>query len=147
MVTLNDTRKFWRRDKVWSFLQSEDQFRVNVDKDIILYVEGLSVSFDGFKALNDLNLYINEGELRCIIGANGAGKTTFMDVITGKTRCDSGAAYFGQTINLLNKSESAAARLGIGRKFQKPSVFEALDVYANLELAVKTHTVYLAGKA
>ncbi|MGH1484860.1 MAG: urea ABC transporter ATP-binding protein UrtD [Cellvibrionaceae bacterium] len=116
---------------------------LNVDKNIILYIEGLTVSFDGFKALNDLSFYVNDGELRCVIGANGAGKTTFMDVITGKTPCDSGSAYFGQTINLLNKTEAEVARLGIGRKFQKPSVFEALDVYANLELALKTHKAIL----
>jgi urea transport system ATP-binding protein len=102
---------------------------------IILYVEGISVSFDGFKALNDLNLYIEEGELRCIIGPNGAGKTTMMDVITGKTKPDTGTVYFGQQINLLELSEHQIARGGIGRKFQKPTIFEALDVYENLELA------------
>jgi urea transport system ATP-binding protein len=101
----------------------------------ILYVEGVTVSFDGFKALNDLNLYIDEGELRCIIGPNGAGKTTMMDVITGKTRPDAGSVYFGQRINLLELSEHQIARGGIGRKFQKPTVFEALSVYENLELA------------
>jgi urea transport system ATP-binding protein len=95
------------------------------------------VSFDGFKALNNLSFYVNDGELRCVIGANGAGKTTFMDVITGKTPCDSGSAYFGQNINLLNKSEADIARLGIGRKFQKPTVFEALTVFENLELSLK----------
>ncbi|WP_202410386.1 urea ABC transporter ATP-binding protein UrtD [Pseudomaricurvus sp. HS19] len=104
---------------------------------MILYVEGLSVSFDGFKALNDLNLYIKDGELRCLIGANGAGKTTLMDVITGKTRCDKGSVYFGQTINLLKHSEAEIAELGIGRKFQKPTVFEAHTVFDNLELALK----------
>jgi urea transport system ATP-binding protein len=101
----------------------------------ILYVEGVSVSFDGFKALNNLNLYIDEGELRCIIGPNGAGKTTMMDVITGKTKPDEGSVYFGQQINLLELSEHQIARGGIGRKFQKPTVFEALTVYQNLELA------------
>jgi urea transport system ATP-binding protein len=111
--------------------------KIDVSKEIILYIEGLTVSFDGFKALNDLNLYINDGELRCLIGANGAGKTTLMDVITGKTPCDSGSAYFGQHINLLEKSEAEIAQLGIGRKFQKPSVFEALSVFENLELALK----------
>lgn len=136
---LDNARATWRRDQVWSPFMPENAVNVNVDKDIILYIEGLSVSFDGFKALNDLNLYINDGELRCVIGANGAGKTTFMDVITGKTQCDSGSAYFGQTINLLNKTEDQVAQLGIGRKFQKPTVFEALDVYSNLELALKTH--------
>ncbi|MDO3384738.1 urea ABC transporter ATP-binding protein UrtD [Gilvimarinus sp. SDUM040013] len=101
----------------------------------ILYVEDVSVSFDGFKALNNLNLYIDEGELRCIIGPNGAGKTTMMDVITGKTKPDAGSVYFGQQINLLELSEHQIARGGIGRKFQKPTVYEALSVYENLELA------------
>jgi urea transport system ATP-binding protein len=102
----------------------------------ILYLEGVTVSFDGFKALNNLSLYIDDGELRCIIGANGAGKTTMMDVITGKTRPDSGSVYFGQTINLLELSETDIAQRGIGRKFQKPTVFEPLSVYENLELAM-----------
>lgn len=101
----------------------------------ILYVEGINVSFDGFKALNNLNLYINDGELRCIIGPNGAGKTTMMDVITGKTKPDSGRVYFGQNTNLLELPEHEIARGGVGRKFQKPTVFEALSVYENLELA------------
>lgn len=101
----------------------------------ILYVEGVSVSFDGFRALNNLNLYVDDGELRCIIGPNGAGKTTMMDVITGKTKPDSGSVYFGQQINLLELSEHQIARGGIGRKFQKPTIFEALTVYENLELA------------
>ncbi|ARU29205.1 urea ABC transporter ATP-binding protein UrtD [Cellvibrio sp. PSBB006] len=101
----------------------------------ILYVEGITVSFDGFRALNNLNLYVDEGELRCIIGPNGAGKTTMMDVITGKTKPDSGSVYFGQQINLLELSEHQIARGGIGRKFQKPTIFEALTVYENLELA------------
>jgi urea transport system ATP-binding protein len=112
---------------------------VDVSHDMILYIEGLSVSFDGFKALNNLNLYIRNGELRCLIGANGAGKTTLMDVITGKTHCDAGSVYFGQHINLLEHSEEEIARLGIGRKFQKPTVFEAQTVFSNLELALKTH--------
>ncbi len=101
----------------------------------ILYVEGVSVSFDGFRALNNLNFYVDDGELRCIIGPNGAGKTTMMDVITGKTKPDSGSVYFGQQINLLELSEHQIARGGIGRKFQKPTIFEALTVYENLELA------------
>ncbi len=138
MSQLEQLRETWRRDRVWPYLESADSPKINVDKNIILYIEGLTVSFDGFKALNDLNLYINDGELRCVIGANGAGKTTFMDVITGKTPCDAGTAYFGQTINLLNKTEAEVATLGIGRKFQKPTVFEALDVVSNLELALKT---------
>jgi len=101
----------------------------------ILYVEGITVSFDGFKALNNLNLYVNDGELRCIIGPNGAGKTTMMDVITGKTKPDSGSAYFGQQINLLALSEHQIVRGGIGRKFQKPTIDEAMSGYENVELA------------
>jgi urea transport system ATP-binding protein len=111
--------------------------QVDVSHDIILYIEGLSVSFDGFKALNDLSLYIRDGELRCLIGANGAGKTTLMDAITGKTACDAGSVYFGQTINLLEHKEADIALFGIGRKFQKPTVFEAQTVFANLELSLK----------
>ena len=104
----------------------------------ILYLEDVNVSFDGFKALNHLSLYIETGELRCLIGPNGAGKTTLMDVITGKTRPDSGSVYFGQTINLLEMDEPAIAAAGICRKFQKPSVFDALTVFENLELALHT---------
>ena len=103
----------------------------------VLSLEDISVSFDGFKALNALNLYIGVGELRCIIGPNGAGKTTLMDVITGKTRPDSGTAYFGDTLDLTRLSEYQIAQAGIGRKFQKPTVFEALTVYENLELVVE----------
>src|SRR5688572_14932618 len=102
----------------------------------ILYLEKLTVSFDGFKALNNLTLYVDPGELRCIIGPNGAGKTTMMDVITGKTRPDSGSAWFGQNVNLLSLSEPQIAEAGIGRKFQKPTVFEFLSVFENLELAL-----------
>ncbi|WP_233496529.1 MULTISPECIES: urea ABC transporter ATP-binding protein UrtD [Corallincola] len=109
---------------------------LDVAKGYILYLEDISVSFDGFKAINDLNLYIKEGELRCIIGPNGAGKTTMMDIITGKTRPDSGSAWFGQSINLLNMSEPEIAQAGIGRKFQKPTVFEQLSVFSNLELSM-----------
>jgi len=105
---------------------------------VILYLEGISVSFDGFKALNDLNLTIDRGELRSIIGPNGAGKTTMMDVITGKTRPDAGTAFFGQTIDLTRLNEAQIAHAGIGRKFQKPTVFEELTVFENLELAMKT---------
>ena len=102
----------------------------------ILYLEHLTVSFDGFKALDDLTLYVDPGELRCIIGPNGAGKTTMMDVITGKTRPDSGSAWFGQRVNLLMLTEPEIAQAGIGRKFQKPTVFEHLSVFENLELAL-----------
>jgi urea transport system ATP-binding protein len=103
----------------------------------ILYLEGITVSFDGFKALNNLNLDISVGELRCIIGPNGAGKTTMMDVITGKTRPTSGTAFFGQTIDLTKMAEYEIAHAGIGRKFQRPTVFEQHTVFENLELAMK----------
>ena len=102
----------------------------------ILYLEKLTVSFDGFKALDDLSLYVDPGELRCIIGPNGAGKTTMMDVITGKTRPTSGTAWFGRELDLLKLSEPEIAQAGIGRKFQKPTVFEQLTVFENLELSL-----------
>ena len=110
----------------------------NVDfhKDIILYLEDITVSFDGFKAIDSLNLYVKKNELRCIIGPNGAGKTTMMDIITGKTKPDHGTAWFGQNFNLLLHSEYEIARAGIGRKFQKPTVFENLTIFENLELAM-----------
>jgi urea transport system ATP-binding protein len=101
-----------------------------------LYLEKLTVSFDGFKALDGLTLYVEPGELRCIIGPNGAGKTTMMDVITGKTRPDEGRCRFGNQLDLLAMSEPQIARAGIGRKFQKPTVFEHLTVAENLELAL-----------
>jgi urea transport system ATP-binding protein len=113
------------------------QGQVDLTHGRILYLEDVHVSFDGFKAINGLNLDIVPGELRCIIGPNGAGKTTMMDIITGKTRPDSGSVYFGSTINLLKYREAEIAQLGIGRKFQKPTVFEKLTVYENLELALK----------
>jgi urea transport system ATP-binding protein len=101
----------------------------------ILYLEDITVSFDGFRALNALTLYIDVGELRCIIGPNGAGKTTMMDVITGKTRPDAGSAWFGITTDLLTLEEPEIAEAGIGRKFQKPTVFEQHTVVQNLALA------------
>lgn len=112
---------------------------VNVRHGTILTLEDINVSFDGFRALTDLTLYIGVGELRCIIGPNGAGKTTMMDVITGKTRPDNGVAYFGEQYDLTAMSEVEIAQAGIGRKFQKPTVFEALSVFENLELAQKTN--------
>ncbi|MDO9400513.1 MAG: urea ABC transporter ATP-binding protein UrtD [Polaromonas sp.] len=112
---------------------------VDVTHGRILYLEDVSVSFDGFKAINKLSLDIAPGELRCIIGPNGAGKTTMMDIITGKTRPDEGTVFFGSTINLLRHTEPQIAQLGIGRKFQKPTVFEQLTVFENLELALKTN--------
>jgi ABC-type sugar transport system ATPase subunit len=111
---------------------------VDVSHGRILYLEDVCVSFDGFRAINKLSLDIAPGELRCIIGPNGAGKTTMMDIITGKTRPDSGTVFFGSTIDLLRYKEAEIAGLGIGRKFQKPTVFEQLTVFENLELALKT---------
>jgi len=111
---------------------------VDVSHGTILYLDDISVSFDGFKALNRLTLTVNVGELRCVIGPNGAGKTTMMDVITGSTRPDDGTAFFGQNIDLTRLTEAQIAHAGIGRKFQKPSVFENHTVFENLELAMKT---------
>ena len=103
----------------------------------ILLVDGVSVSFDGFKALNNLSFSIDYGELRCIIGANGAGKSTMMDVVTGKTKPDSGSVIFGEAVDLLSLDEPTIAQIGIGRKFQKPTVFQNHTVFENLELAMK----------
>lgn len=106
--------------------------------DSLLEVDGISVSFDGFKAINMLSFAIGEQELRAIIGPNGAGKTTFMDIVTGKTRPDSGEVLWGEkNISLLKKSESDIARIGIGRKFQRPTVFEDQSVEDNLMMALK----------
>ena len=103
----------------------------------LLYLDGVSVSFDGFKALNNLSMVIGHGEMRAIIGPNGAGKTTMMDVITGKTRPDTGDVYFDGRIDLTAMDEAAIAELGIGRKFQKPTVFESHTVADNILLAMK----------
>ncbi len=103
----------------------------------ILYLDGVSVSFDGFKALNDLSFVVQPGEMRAIIGPNGAGKTTMMDVITGKTRPDHGEVYFRDTTDLTRLDEARIVNLGIGRKFQKPTVFESHTVFDNLELSLK----------
>jgi urea transport system ATP-binding protein len=105
-------------------------------KNALLYLDGVSVSFDGFKALNELSLVIEPGEMRAIIGPNGAGKTTMMDVITGKTKPDEGEVYFAGTIDLRRLDEASIASLGIGRKFQKPTVFQSQTVEDNLELAL-----------
>ncbi len=102
----------------------------------LLYLDGVNVSFDGFRALNDLSLMLAPGEMRAVIGPNGAGKTTMMDVITGKTRPDSGQVVFGADTDLTRLDEPAIAALGIGRKFQKPTVFEPLSVWDNLLLAL-----------
>ncbi len=114
------------------------QGEVDVSHGPILYLDGVTVSFDGFKALNNLSLTIDAGELRCIIGPNGAGKTTMMDVITGKTRPNNGSVFFGQTMDLTRMREPEIAHAGIGRKFQRPTVFEQHTVFENLELAMKT---------
>ena len=104
----------------------------------LLYLDGISVSFDGFKALNELSFIIEPGEMRAIIGPNGAGKTTMMDVVTGKTRPDAGDVYFEQgTYDLSKLDETEIAALGIGRKFQKPTVFDMHSVEDNLLLALK----------
>ncbi|MDR2460545.1 MAG: urea ABC transporter ATP-binding protein UrtD [Deltaproteobacteria bacterium] len=122
--------------------------KVQRKKLYILLLEDISVSFDGFKALDGLNLYLTEGELRCVIGPNGAGKTTMMDIITGHTRPTQGEAWFQETINLLEKDEVFIAQAGICRKFQKPSVFESLTTWENLELALKAQkTVWSTLKA
>ena len=112
--------------------------QLDLSHKVVLYLDGITVSFDGFRALNKLSLTIDAGELRCIIGPNGAGKTTMMDVITGKTRPDEGTVFFGQTIDLTRLSEPEIAHIGIGRKFQKPTIFENHTVFENLELAMKT---------
>jgi urea transport system ATP-binding protein len=106
-------------------------------KETILYLDGVSVSFDGFRAINNLALVLGKGEMRAIIGPNGAGKTTMMDIITGKTRPDSGDVYFNGDIDLTKHDEAEIAMMGIGRKFQKPTVFESHTVEDNLVLSLK----------
>ncbi len=136
MKRLESLRETWRRDRVWDFMVPPSSLELDISHGIILYLEDISVSFDGFKAIDSLTLYVDAGELRCIIGPNGAGKTTMMDIITGKTRPDSGSAWFGQKIDLLRLGEPEIAQVGIGRKFQKPTVFEQHAVFENLELAM-----------
>ncbi len=137
MSMLKPLREFADRDRVFDMVNPALRApKLDVSHGTVLYLEDISVSFDGFRALNDLTLYIQAGELRCIIGPNGAGKTTMMDVITGKTRPDSGSAFFGQSIDLLRLSEPDIAQAGIGRKFQSPTVFEQHTVFENLELAM-----------
>ena len=103
----------------------------------LLYLDNVTVSFDGFKALDGLSLIVDAGELRTIIGPNGAGKTTLLDVITGKSKPDNGIVFFKDSHDLTRLDETAIANLGIGRKFQKPTVFDNLTVSGNLELARK----------
>ncbi len=105
-------------------------------KETLLYLDGVSVSFDGFKAINNLSLVLEKGEMRAIIGPNGAGKTTMMDIITGKTRPDTGDVYFNGTVDLTSHDEADIANMGIGRKFQKPTVFESHTVEDNLALSL-----------
>ncbi len=104
--------------------------------DTLLYLDGVTVAFDGFRALNALSLYLEKGEMRAVIGPNGAGKTTMMDVITGRTRPDTGKVMFGTDTDLTKLDEPAIAALGIGRKFQKPTVFEPHSVWDNILLAL-----------
>jgi urea transport system ATP-binding protein len=125
-----------RRDKTFEFLIPRQVDDLDLKQGTALYLEDISVSFDGFKAINNLNFYVNTGELRAVIGPNGAGKTTMMDIVTGKTRPDTGSAWFGRRINLLRLTEAEIAQAGIGRKFQRPTVFENLSVFDNLELAM-----------
>ncbi|OUS40442.1 hypothetical protein A9R00_06020, partial [Oleispira antarctica] len=119
----------------------------HIDNSPVLYLDGISVSFDGFKALNNLSMTIEKGEMRAIIGPNGAGKTTMMDVITGKTRPDEGMIRFSSSAaepgqkntdyDLTKYDEADVANLGVGRKFQKPSVIESLTIFENLEMSLK----------
>ena len=136
-MSLRDT---FRRDQVFAPLRPGTRpvrpGQLDTGGKHILYMEDITVSFDGFKALNDLTLYIKPGELRCIIGPNGAGKSTLMDVITGKTRPDTGSCFFGQTMDLTRMTETEIATAGIGRKFQKPTVFPEHTALENLELAM-----------
>ncbi|MGP2450335.1 urea ABC transporter ATP-binding protein UrtD [Pantoea stewartii subsp. indologenes] len=120
------------------FTQTLPADRYRARRDPVLQLANITVTFEGFRALNNLSLQIGVGELRCIIGPNGAGKTTLMDVITGKTRPDTGQVIYDQDKNLIALSPVEIARNGIGRKFQKPTVFEALTVFENLEIALKT---------
>jgi urea transport system ATP-binding protein len=142
MKSLDNLRETMRRDRVFDFVARAAMpslsEQVDTSHGTILYLEGVTVSFDGFKALDDLSLYVNDGELRCIIGPNGAGKSTMMDVITGRTRPDTGSVYFGQSLDLLRLNEAEIAQAGIGRKFQQPTVFQGHSVFENLELALQT---------
>ncbi|MCP1200414.1 urea ABC transporter ATP-binding protein UrtD [Notoacmeibacter sp. MSK16QG-6] len=115
---------------------TEDEAQEKRRRETILYLDGVSVSFDGFKAINNLSFLLGKGEMRAIIGPNGAGKTTMMDIITGKTRPDEGEVFFDGAVDLTKHDEPAIATMGIGRKFQKPTVFEGHTVEDNLALAL-----------
>lgn len=136
MSALDIIRQNFRRDEVFDIVNKQDYANVDTSHGQILYVEDVTVSFDGFKAINELNFYIEVGELRCMIGPNGAGKTTMMDIITGKTMPDKGSVWFGQNINLLKMTEPEIAQAGVGRKFQKPTVFEHHNIFENLEMSM-----------
>ena len=125
-----------RRDRVFEFLIPRRVDDLDLSHGTALYMEDVSVAFDGFQAIDGLDFHVDHDELRCVIGPNGAGKTTMMDIVTGKTRPDHGSVWFGQRINLLRLSEAEIAQAGVGRKFQKPTVFENLSVFENLELAM-----------
>jgi len=142
-MTSHTYRGFFRRDKVFNFMVPHIEAEIDDSSGMLLYMENVSVAFDGFKAITDLNFYVEKGELRCLIGANGAGKTTMMDIITGKTKPDSGSVTFGKNLDLLDLNESEIALAGIGRKFQKPTVFEMLSVAENLELAMADYKSFL----
>ncbi len=116
--------------------KKEDEAMQSFDR-TLLFIEGVTVSFDGFRALNNLSLSVEPGEMRAIIGPNGAGKTTMMDVVTGKTRPDKGTVIFDREHDLARLDETEIALLGIGRKFQKPTVFDSHTVFDNIELAFK----------
>jgi urea transport system ATP-binding protein len=133
---MSAVQEMFRRDRVFDFMVPKMVEGLDLSHGTLLYMEDVSVSFDGFKAINDLNFYVDAGELRCLIGPNGAGKTTMMDIITGKTRPDKGTCWFGSRMNLLQMNEPEIAQVGIGRKFQKPTVFEHHSVFENLELSM-----------
>jgi urea transport system ATP-binding protein len=133
---MSAVQEMFRRDRVFDFMVPKVVEGLDLSHGTVLYMEDVSVTFDGFRAINGLNFYVNAGELRCLIGPNGAGKTTMMDIITGKTRPDTGTCWFGASMNLLQMSEPEIAQAGIGRKFQKPTVFEHHSVFENLELSM-----------
>ena len=133
---MSAVQEMFRRDRVFDFMVPKVVEGLDLSHGTVLYMEDVSVTFDGFKAINELNFYVNAGELRCLIGPNGAGKTTMMDIITGKTRPDKGTCWFGARMNLLQMTEPEIAQVGIGRKFQKPTVFEHHGVFENLELSM-----------
>ena len=116
--------------------QAKKEARLGARRETLLYLDGVNKTFDGFKAINNLSLVVQRGEMRAIIGPNGAGKTTMMDIITGKTRPDSGDVFFAGDVDLTKHDEAAIASMGIGRKFQKPTVFEGLTVEKNLRLSL-----------